>query len=216
MVEKISMNEIAVVDLGISNVKSVSKAIEHVGGKAKLVDSHESIKHAKKIILPGVGSFDEAMSRLKKLDLIEILNEKALSQKIPILGICLGYQLMTKGSEEGTKSGLGWVDSETISLRKLIDDNDYKCPHMGWNSVDWINSENYEFLTKDIRKPSRFYFVHSYIPLFKDRNLVKGTTTYGKDLDVFFNSENLFGTQFHPEKSHVYGLQLLKNFCNFE
>ncbi len=207
------MNEIAVVDLGISNVKSVSKAIQHVGGEANLVDSCESIKHAKKIILPGVGAFDEAMSRLKKLDLIEILNEKALLQKVPILGICLGYQLMSNGSEEGNSSGLAWVDSETVSLKKLVDNNTFKCPHMGWNSIDWINSEEQEFLNKGIRTPSRFYFVHSYIPVFRDRSLVKGVTNYGKDLDVCFRAENLFGTQFHPEKSHVYGLQLLKNFC---
>tara|TARA_X000000368_G_C22933472_1_gene668756 strand:- start:115 stop:747 length:633 start_codon:yes stop_codon:yes gene_type:complete len=210
------MTDVAVVDLGISNVKSVTKAIEFIGKQASLVSSPKEIKEAKKIILPGVGSFDEAISRLIKLDLIDALNEKALIQKIPILGICLGYQLMSKGSEEGTKPGLSWVDSETISIKKFIDNKEYKSPHMGWNQVDWNEEKEHKVLSKKVRLPSRFYFVHSYIPLFKNRDIVIGTTTYGKELDVCFNSENLYGTQFHPEKSHVYGLQLLKNFCAIE
>ena len=210
------MADVAVVDLGISNVKSVTKAIEFIGKKASLVSSSSEIKGAQKIILPGVGSFDEAMTRLKKLDLIEALNEKAMLEKTPILGICLGYQLMSKGSEEGNKPGLSWVDSETISIRKFIDNTEYKSPHMGWNQVDWEEKKDHRVLSKKVRLPSRFYFVHSYVPLFKNRDIVIGTTAYGKRLDVCFNSENLYGTQFHPEKSHVYGLQLLKNFCEIE
>lgn len=216
MVAKRKMNEIAVVDLGISNVKSVTKAIEYVGGQATLVSTKEEIKKARKIILPGVGSFDEAMSRMKKLDLVGALDEKALLQKIPIMGICLGYQLMSKGSEEGQKPGLGWVESETISLRRHLDDDAYKCPHMGWNQVDWVKPSSKDTLFKEVRLPSRFYFVHSYVPLFEDRNLVIGVTHYGKELDVCFASGNLFGTQFHPEKSHVFGLQLIKNFCDLK
>lgn len=208
------MSDVSVIDLSLSNVKSVCKAIEFTGKSSELVDTPESLKKAKKIVLPGVGSFDAAMLKLKKLNLLDALNNKALHEQVPILGICLGYQLMTTSSDEGNQDGLGWFDAKTVSLSKLIQDNSVKIPHMGWNEISWNKGTKADFLIENVREPSRFYFVHSYIPDFKDKTGVFGTSNLGADLDACYIKDNLVGTQFHPEKSHVFGLRLLKNFCS--
>ena len=210
------MSDISVIDLNLSNVKSVCKAIEFTGMSSELVDTPESLKKAKKIVLPGVGSFDTAMLKLKQLNLLDVLNNKALHEKVPILGICLGYQLMTTSSDEGVLNGLGWFDAKTVSLTKLVQDASIKIPHMGWNEISWKKGTKADFLIDNLKKPSRFYFVHSYIPDFRDKKGVFGTTNLGVDLDVCYVKDNLIGTQFHPEKSHVFGLRLLKNFCSIQ
>ena len=210
------MSDVSVIDLNLSNVNSVCKAIEFIGKSSELVDTPESLKKAKKIVLPGVGSFDTAMLKLKQLNLLDTLNNKALHEKVPILGICLGYQLMTNSSDEGVLNGLGWFDAETVSLTKLVQDASVKIPHMGWNEVSWKKGTKADSLIDNLRVPSRFYFVHSYIPDFKDKKGVFGTTDLGVNLDVCCVKDNLMGTQFHPEKSHVFGLHLLKNFCSIQ
>lgn len=160
----------------------------------------------KKIILPGVGSFDNGMKNLAKLGLIDVLNKKALVDRVPFLGICLGMQLMTKGSEEGKLKGLGWFDAET---KKFNVSKGLKVPHMGWNFVKALNDKN-NFLSND--KKYRFYFVHSYYVEANKKDEVLFETNYESDFHSAIQKDNLIGVQFHPEKSLHYGMDILEQF----
>lgn len=200
---------IVIIDYGLGNLASVKNMFNKVGVKDVLISKDvETIKNASKLILPGVGSFDTGMINLENSGLLSCLNEQVLVQKTPILGICLGMQLMTKKSEEGIKKGLGWINAETIKFN-FPDDTNFKVPHMGWNYVS-IKKENplIEQNTKN-----KFYFVHSYYVNCSDIEDIMGTTNYFNEFTCFFNHNNIFGVQFHPEKSLKFGMKLLENFA---
>ena len=199
---------IVIVDYGMGNLGSIRNMIRKVGGKSVITSDKSEIKEASKIILPGVGTFDNAVKNLEKLGLIDIIKEKVLVEKVPILGICLGMQLLTKGSEEGYLEGFGFIDAET--KRFNFKDKDLKIPHMGWNVVKLQKrSRLFEGMEN---QENRFYFVHSYYVDCFDKRDILTTTFYGIEFISSFEKENIIGCQFHPEKSHKFGMQLLKNF----
>lgn len=202
---------ITIIDLNIGNIGSVVNMIKHVGGVCKVSSDPSDIKNASKLILPGVGSFDKAMNQLRNKKLEGIIKEKAILQKIPLLGICLGMQLLTNSSEEGNEKGLGLIQADTLSFKKEFSKQNIKerVPHMGWNDVYVLQRNS---LTENLIEPSRFYFVHSYYVRCheKENSLMK--SDYGFDFDSAIVNDNVYGVQFHPEKSHKYGKKLIANF----
>ncbi len=200
---------IVVVDYEIGNIGSIINMVKKVGGHAVCSSDKDEIKDADKLILAGVGSFDTGVINLENKNLIPLLEEKVLDDKIPILGICLGMQLMTKGSEEGNLPGLGWIDAQTVRFNFKLKNQKYKIPHMGWNGAKIVREGS---LFKDMYPDARFYFVHSYYVDCKHKEDIVAITNYGFDFVSSFQKNNIMGTQFHPEKSHKYGLKLIKNF----
>ena len=197
---------ITIVDYGMGNLGSILNMFKRIGVKAVITTEPEAIRSAEKILLPGVGAFDVAMTHINGSGLREILEQKAKVERIPILGICLGMQLFTRGSEEGELPGLGWIPGET---KRFPGQGDLKVPHMGWNMV--IPSTP-SCLTHNLPDESRFYFVHSYCVTVDNPKHSILKTRYGVEFESGIAWENIFGVQFHPEKSHKFGMQLLKNF----
>lgn len=202
--------EIVIIDYGMGNLHSVLKRIHKIGGKAIVCSDPEIIANASKIILPGVGHFGKAMKNLKDKNILQALNKAVLERKVPILGICLGMQIMAKHSEEGNAEGLGWIDA-TVKKFKIEDKLRYKVPHMGWNTVI-INKENPLF--SDTQDNPEFYFVHSFYLASNDKNINLNETNYEQDFVSAIQLNNIFGVQYHPEKSHDSGNLLFKNFIN--
>jgi imidazole glycerol-phosphate synthase subunit HisH len=200
-------NDIIIIDYGMGNIRSILNKISNSGLEGIVSDDVALIKKANKLILPGVGHFQNGMKNLKSRNLIDILNKKVLVDKTPILGICLGMQLMTKSSEEGNVEGLCWFNATT----KKFQHNDirYKVPHMGWNT---LQKHKESILLKNIPENKSFYFVHSYHVVCHESADILTTTNYGYEFVSSIQKENLFGTQFHPEKSHEWGNLLLNNF----
>jgi glutamine amidotransferase len=196
---------IVIIDYGMGNLGSIANMIKKVGAKSIITSDLEEIKRADKLILPGVGSFNNGMRELKELGLIDTLNTKVLEDKTPILGICLGMQLMTQSSEEGELDGLGWIEAES----KRFVSKSLKVPHMGWNII-YNQKESKLFTPTDDEE--RFYFVHSYYVSCNNREDILTTTSYGHNFVSSFEKENIVGVQFHPEKSHKFGMRLFKNF----
>lgn len=197
-----------IIDYGIGNLDSVLNMFKKIGEKDVMISSDKDIIiKAKKLLLPGVGSFDAGMRNLEESGLIPVLNEKVLIEKTPILGICLGMQLLTYKSEEGIKAGLGWIDAETIKFN-LTPELKLKVPHMGWS---YVNVKRKNSLI-DIDSKSRFYFVHSYYVKCFDENQSIATSNFGVDFTCMVKKENIYGVQFHPEKSLKFGMKLLENF----
>ena len=192
----------------MSNLQSVKKKVEQLHSNVVVSGDHREIATADKLILPGVGHFQRAMENIKQLNLDEMLNEKVLIQQTPILGICLGMQLMCSSSEEGNVEGLNWFEAKTKKTI-VIDSLRFKIPHMGWNTVAIHKQSD---LLKGISDDSEFYFVHSYQVNAKHASDVLTSTTYETHFHSAIQRENMFGVQFHPEKSHDAGLQLLTNF----
>ena len=199
---------IVIIDYGMGNLGSIQNIVKKAGYKSIISSKLEDISNAEKLILPGVGNFKEAMINLTHLNLIAILNKKVLVDKTPILGICLGMQLMTSYSEEGNVYGLDWIKGKTTKFT-FPNYPEIKIPHMGWNEI--IPSKSHKINT-DFEIPSRFYFVHSYFVSCEDSNDILHQTDYHGNFTSAFNKENIFGVQYHPEKSHVFGLKLMKNF----
>lgn len=198
---------ITIIDLDIGNVGSIKNMLKFLNVESIITRNYKDIISAKKIILPGVGAFDTAIKNLKKFEILEALNIKAKEDKIPILGICLGMQLLTNFSEEGTEEGLGWIDGETRKFN--FETNKFKIPHMGWNNVQVSNNCK---LTEGFDNDTRFYFVHSfYVKVKNEKNSILKSNHF-IEFDSAINKENIYGVQFHPEKSHKYGKLLLKNF----
>jgi len=192
----------------MGNLRSVQKAFEKIGCNAIISNDKETIQNATKLVLPGVGAFKDGMKHLQELNLIDILNKKVLEDKTPILGICLGMQLLSnKSYENGETTGLGWIDAEVVKFE--FDNTNLKIPHVGWNEV--IFQDNNNTLFSHIENHKDFYFVHSYY--FKpNEDVIIATTEYGFEFTSAINKDNIFATQFHPEKSQANGLQILKNF----
>ncbi|MEW6470460.1 MAG: imidazole glycerol phosphate synthase subunit HisH [Bacteroidota bacterium] len=199
---------IVIIDYEAGNVGSIKNMFKKLGCEAKISSDPADINVADKLILPGVGAFDYGMSKLHEHKLVELLNRKVLIDKTPILGICLGVQLLTKGSEEGQRAGLGWFDAKAVKFRMPDTAAHLKVPHMGWNEVRPVKATR---LFRDMPEEPRFYFVHSYY--LEAGSDVMLTAHYGIDFACGLEKENIAGVQFHPEKSHQYGLTLLKNFA---
>ena len=195
-------------NLSIGNFASVLRMVQKVGGSARLLDSPADVLNADRIILAGVGAFDRGMASLRDRGWVDVLNEAVLEGRIPVLGICLGMQLMCNASEEGRLAGLGWIDAD-VKRFDVAGDAQLKIPHMGWNSVR-ICQPNHLIATDD-REP-RFYFVHSYYAVCRNDADVLATAHHGRDFTAAFGHGNIYGVQFHPEKSHRFGMALMKNF----
>lgn len=193
----------------MGNLGSVKNMFKRVGAKAIISSNIDEIESANKLLLPGVGAFDAAVKALSKRGLIELIKHKAEKEKIPILGICLGMQLLTDKSEEGKLPGLGLIPGSTIKFKATSDDS-YKVPHMGWNDVAMNNESS---LTMDLSDDSRFYFVHSYFVKVENQANSILKTKYGTEFDSGIQKENIMGVQFHPEKSHKFGMKIFENFA---
>lgn len=197
---------IVIIDYGMGNLRSVQKAFEKIGFKATITNEHQLIKSATHIVLPGVGAFGDAMKNLNSLGLVEILNKEILENKKFFLGICLGMQLIAQKSYEfGEHKGLGWIDADVVHFKE----SNLKIPHVGWNNVNYANGS---LLFENIPDGSDFYFVHSYY-FDTSSTYAIGYCNYGVDFVCAIQKENIFATQFHPEKSQTYGLQIIKNFA---
>jgi glutamine amidotransferase len=199
---------ITIVDYGMGNLGSVCNMFKRIGVETKVSGVSSEIANAEKILLPGVGAFDAAMQKIDECGLKEVLNKKALEDKIPVLGICLGMQLLTRSSEEGKLPGLGWINARTLKFQ--FTDPSLKVPHMGWNSVIPVKTHP---VIENLPEDPRFYFVHSYYVSAANDADVLTKTHYGIDFHSMVQSDNIIGAQFHPEKSHKYGMKLLENFA---
>lgn len=200
---------IVIVDYGMGNLGSVLNMFKKVGAQAKISSDLNEIIKAQKILLPGVGAFDTAMKRINDAGMLEVLNKKAMVEKVPVLGICLGMQLLTNSSEEGGLPGLGWIDGSAHRFKGSIDET-LRIPHMGWNTA---NIQQNNAITEDYEGEVRFYFVHSYYVKVTNRSHSMMETTYGLKFDSAIVKDNIFGAQFHPEKSHRFGMKFFKNFA---
>ena len=204
---------IAIVDYGIGNIGSISNMLKRVKAKSYLASTKEDIKKAEKIILPGVGHFGSGMAALRNSGLIEILEHKVFVEKVPVLGVCLGMQLMSDGSEEGNEKGLGWISGKVKHFSHLNTQGNIRIPHMGWN---FVNSTKAHALTNNLIDKSKFYFVHSYYFECQNANDKLLNTQYGEEFTSAIQKDNIMGVQFHPEKSHKYGMRLMENFVGLD
>lgn len=194
---------VLIVDCGTGNLRSIVNMLKRVGVSSVVSADPVQVANAAKLILPGVGAFDNGMRTLEKLGLIDALHASVIERRVPTLGICLGMQLMANRSEEGTRKGLGWIDGETVRLTHA------RIPHMGWNSTVIRKSSR---LFYDLGDEPNFYFMHSYhVRLLRSEDQVSATT-YGDEFSSALEKNNILGVQFHPEKSHKYGMKLLRNF----
>ena len=200
---------VTIIDYGMGNLGSISNMFRRIGVECEITGDKNKIATATKVLLPGVGAFDAAMERINSSGLKNLLDKKALVEKVPVLGICLGMQLLTDSSEEGQLPGLGWVKAKTTKF-SFDKQTKLKVPHMGWSRV---YEKNPSPITSDLPDEPRFYFVHSYYVKAADEQLVVATTTHGIEFHSIIQKENIFGAQFHPEKSHKFGMKLLENFA---
>ena len=200
---------ITIVDYGTSNLGSMQNMLKKVGASSRIAALPQDLEEATKIIVPGVGSFDAGMKKLQQSGMIPLLNQKALVERVPTLGVCLGMQLMTEGSEEGELPGLGWIEARTVRFDQSSDVG-LKVPHMGWNEVTPAKSSA---LIAQFPPGARFYFAHSFHVMCNSTEDVLLTFAYGANtFAAAFQRGNLMGAQFHPEKSHRFGMTFLKNF----
>lgn len=197
-----------ILDYKMGNLHTLGMRLKDIGANYSVSDKPEDIAKADKIILPGVGHFGKAMEHLKKLNLIDNLNEAVLIHKKPILGICLGMQLMAKYSEEGDTEGLGWFDAEVKRMSPLNKTN-HKIPHIGWNSIKAAKENP---ILAGLDESSRYYFVQAYHLVAANREDILATTLYESPFTSAIHREQMYGVQFHPEKSHDQGLQMIENF----
>lgn len=200
---------ITIINFGLGNLSSIHNMLKRIGIDAIVTSDINVIEKADKLILPGVGAFDHGMKNISEIGLLPILNKLVLNQGMPILGICLGMQLMTQKSEEGELPGLGWFDAATIRFNPEKSYSVMKIPHMGWNTV---KVHTHQKLFNEIHEEPRFYFVHSYHVVCLHDNDIMTTTFYGYDFVSAMAKENIVGVQFHPEKSHKFGMTFLRNW----
>lgn len=208
---------VSIIDYGAGNIGSILNMFKKLGCDAKLVSTSQEILESTKLVLPGVGHFDFGMNTLNNSGMIAALHQVVLENKVPILGICLGAQLMAETSDEGVIPGLGWFQAKVKNFRTDLSQSDHygkqtlRVPHMGWNHIE-VKKETP--LTNGLDSNSRFYFVHSYYIQSENENDVMFKTDYGLQFDSGLNRDNIYAVQFHPEKSHKFGLRLLENFMH--
>ncbi|MDY6836315.1 MAG: imidazole glycerol phosphate synthase subunit HisH [Chloroflexota bacterium] len=200
---------IVIVDYGMGNLRSILNKLQRMSEDVIVSSDINAIEQANKLVLPGVGSFETGMANLQERCLLSVLKWKVLEENTPILGICLGMQLLTLSSEEGDVEGLGWIDGETKQFNLGEHHSSLRVPHMGWNSID-IHRESP--ILHGVHSDSEFYFVHSYHVCCRADSSVIATTNYGYEFASVIQKERIYGTQFHPEKSHGNGSSILKNF----
>jgi len=203
-------SKVVIIDYGMGNVGSIQNMLKHVGVPAIISKTSEDVETADKLIIAGVGAFDAGISSITALDVFPVINERVLVRKVPILGICLGMQLFTKSSEEGKLPGLCWFNAETKRFDISNLSEKLRVPHMGWNTAKVSKSSK---LVKDLPEDSRFYFVHSFHCVCNDKSDELLSTHYGYDFASAIERENVYGVQFHPEKSHKFGMKILENFA---
>lgn len=199
---------IAIIDYGVGNVAAIRNMLKKSGYQSSVTKSHDEIRQATKIILPGVGAFDSCAQNLDLYDLRGILKEMVIENEIPLLGICVGMQLLARNSEEGTLDGLGFIPSSVKRFK--MDNPSFKVPHMGWNT---IHPSPDNLLFKDLPDDARFYFVHSYHVVCDSKEHIGAITHYGYTFTSSVKNNNIYGVQFHPEKSHRFGMHILRNFA---
>lgn len=200
---------ITIVDYGVGNIQALLNMLDHLGVEAQASAAPDAIATAEKLILPGVGAFDKAMMALNAGGLIPALEYAALQQRVPVLGICLGMQLLARHSAEGTLAGLGWIAADVRRI-EVPHGSELKVPHMGWGEIEPIRLSPLFLLTGALE---RFYFVHGYHVVCEDPSDVLATVNYGQRLCCAVNRGNVWGVQFHPEKSHRFGMRLLSAFA---
>lgn len=202
---------ITIIDYGLGNIKAFANIYERLNMKVKIAKTKYDVIGSDKIILPGVGAFDFAMSQLNLSGMRDVMEKEVISNRVPVLGICVGMQMLANSSEEGELDGLGWISGKVNKFDKKLFDSDLcRLPHMGWNNVKQFRDSH---LFIDIPDFSRFYFLHSYYFYCNDNENIISTTNYGTNFASAVNLNNIFGVQFHPEKSHFLGVQVLNNFA---
>ena len=202
---------ITIIDYGVGNIKAFYNIFNKISVEVKIAQKPADLLNSSKLILPGVGHFDYAMKRFKESGMLNTVNEMVLNENLPILGICVGMQMLANSSEEGNLPGLGWIDARVNKIDSNLLAQTTRLPHMGWNSIV-VKKKNP--LLNNLDSNSRFYFLHSYyFDSFNEADSI-ATSNYGKEFTSVVNHKNIYGVQFHPEKSHHYGIQLLKNFAN--
>ena len=200
---------IAIVDYGLGNVIAFANVYKKLNLPVIVVKQAQDLKQATKVILPGVGSFDNAMQRLEKSGMWQILDEMVLQRHIPVLGVCVGMQMLAHSSQEGKRPGLGWIDGQVQRFIPAASGNSMRVPHMGWNNLKQLKTSS---LLQGIDADARFYFLHSYYFCCRHSQDIVAVTDYNGEFVCVVNSGNIFGVQFHPEKSHRWGVKLLENF----
>jgi glutamine amidotransferase len=200
---------ITIVDYGLGNLGSIKNMVRKVGGTASIGSTAQDIAQAEMLILPGVGAFDSGMKQLRESGLVDILNQRVLEDKVPVLGICLGAQLMTRSSDEGTEEGLGWFNAQTLKMDFTDIPGKWPLPNVGWRNVEAINSYS---MLDGIEETPRFYFVHSYYMSTDNSSIISMTSNYGFNFACGLRQDNIHCAQFHPEKSHAFGMQFFRNF----
>jgi glutamine amidotransferase len=201
---------IVVVDYGVGNLASILNMLRRLRASATISGDPAVIALADSIILPGVGAFDHAMRKLREGSLLSAVEKRVLRDRVPTLGVCLGFQLLSRGSEEGTESGLGWIDAETVRFDASRASERISIPHMGWSNVSITRAHP---LLATEEEEVRFYFAHSYHLRCNDPTNIIASASHGYSFPAAIAHGNVMGVQFHPEKSHVFGMRLLRNFC---
>ena len=205
------MASITVVNYGLGNIQAFAHIYQRLNISVEIAETAGQIEKAEKLILPGVGAFDWAMKRLNDSGLRDPLDQAVLQKQVPILGVCVGMQMMAQRSEEGALSGLGWVDADVVRFDP-VNSSGIPLPHMGWNNVQPMAVDS---LFSDINAP-RYYFLHSYCVMPRSSEHTLATAHYGSSFTAAVRKNHIFGTQFHPEKSHQWGISLLKNFAGLK
>lgn len=200
---------IAIIDYGVGNIKAFSNIYKNLDIPFKVANSVADLEGISKIILPGVGSFDHAMVSLQNSGMKEKLDELVLEKKLPVLGICVGLQILAKSSDEGELAGLGWLDAHVKKFDETKLTQATPLPHMGWNNINIVQNNA---LLKNLDANARFYFLHSYFIVSESSSIVAATATYSETFTSIVHQHNIYGIQPHPEKSHQNGITLLKNF----
>jgi glutamine amidotransferase len=204
---------ITVVDYGVGNLASIRNMFKKAGADVLISSDPSEIAAADKLILPGVGAFDTCVQKLQGSGLLDTINKRVLTDKVPVLGVCVGLQLLTQGSEEGNLPGLGWIRGSVVKFKQALLPPELKIPHMGWTDVEISKPSP---LFENMYEDPRFYFVHSYHLQIDNPEDALVKATYGYTFVAGVERENIMGVQFHPEKSHKFGLRLFENFIRYE
>ena len=206
------MSSIGIIDYGMSNSFSVLSMVNRLGRHAKILNSPKNITNEKKFILPGVGSFDNAIFNLKKFGWYDYLRELDYKSEYFLFGFCIGMQVLFSKSDEGSEKGLDLFKGKVKKITNELENNEFKVPAMGWKEVKLVRENK---LLKDIKDNTLFYFVHSYVCMPEDKNVIIGLSNHSIDYPSIINKDNIFATQFHTEKSHKNGMKLMENYLNF-